>query len=493
MKDVKHTKKVIVLMLSMLLISVLSCLLSVGAFADGDEIKVIKDGTEMEFDSEPIIVNSRTLVPMRAIFESYGANVSWNSETETVTAECGETKISMQIGNADMIINGEILELDAAPEIVRSRTMVPARAVSEAFGSQVEWDAENRIVVIRSKAEQNSVMDGTEISDSFRYENYDGEYNGVSIFDNYKRDYFGMELLSISDKQGEEYADIVNKMAADLPDVRVFCGIAPTAAEFYAATAYRTNYLSAISKIYNRLNKNVTAFNIEQVLMDKADEYIYFRTDHHWTQLGAYYAYREFCNVSGNIPAELDEFETKTIKNYLGSWVRVTGGTDGFEMLGNSPDTIELYMPKRGYEGVSASDMDMQVSHKKRQLMNTAFGSYTIFLEGDFPIEFYHTDIDNGKSICIIKESYGNAFSAWLINNYEYVYIVDYRLLNGNGDNGNRFTVKEFYDKYRYDDLLVISYPFTVIADDLREMLGQTADINNQYNNVENTGEALEG
>ena len=475
----KHMKKIFIrgiLCAALLLTASAAVIFSsdIKAFADNDRIVVVKDGIELSFDTDPVIVNSRTLVPVRAIFESYGAEVYWDSGTEMVTAICGDTDIMLQIGNTEMVVNSDRIKLDAAPEIMGDRTMVPARAISEAFGSVVEWDDENRIVIIRSPVEYSPIMDGTEIVDNYRYENYDGLYNGVSVFDNDKRDYFGMELLSISELQGEEYADIINGMEEDLPDdVRVFCGIAPTAAEFYAMAAYRTNYLASISKIYNRLNSNVIPFNIERAMMERANEYIYFRTDHHWTQLGAYYAYREFCDVSGNIPPELNEFEMRTIKNHLGSWSRVTAGTDGFDMLENSPDTIELYMPKNAYEGMSYSDMDMQESYKKMQIMNTAFGSYAIFLEGDYPLEVYHTDIDNGKSICIIKESYGNAFSTWLINNYEYVYIADYRIFNGNGDNSNKFNVKDFYDLYHFDDLLILSYPYTIIADDLRQMLGQ--------------------
>ncbi len=130
-------------------------------------------------------------------------------------------------------------------------------------------------------------MSGTLITDDYRYDNYDGVYNGVSIFDRDKTDYFGMELLNIKYKSGEEYAEIVNGMAEELENVRVFCGIAPTAAEFYATKAYKTNYLASISHIYNRLSDRVIPLNIEKAMMENADKYIYFRTDHHWTHLGS--------------------------------------------------------------------------------------------------------------------------------------------------------------------------------------------------------------
>ena len=175
--------------------------------------------------------------------------------------------------------------------------------------------------------------------------------------------------------------------------------------------------------------------------------------------------------------SELDEFEKRTINNYLGSWGKVTVDTDGYNMLDSSRDIIEFYMPKVEFEGQSYSEMEMDKPTKNMQLINPAFGNYAIFLEGDNPLEYYHTNVDNGKSICIIKESFGNAFSTWLLNNYENVYIVDYRIFNNNGENYNTFTVKEFYDMYNFDDLLVLSYPYTIQQEDLRQMLGQTWEI----------------
>lgn len=467
MKDLKYYTAVI------MIFAVITFGLCISAFAQGEDVRLIKDGEELVLERPPIIVNSRTLVPMRAIFESYDADVMWDEGTEIATAEYENVRVSFQIGSAEMTVDDEIIHLDTVPEIIDDKTMVPARAISEAFGSVVEWDEENRIVVIRTPVEANPITDGTVITDDYRYQNYDGEFNGVSVFDNLDGGYFGMELLNITKRKGGEFADIVNKMAEDAPNTKVYCSVVPTAGEFYAASAYRTNYLASMSHIYNCLSPKVTPFNLDKVMMDRANEYIYFRTDHHWTQLGAYYAYLEFCAVSGNNPAELSGFERRDIKDYLGSWVRTMVDTDGFDMLGQSSDTIELYMPNVDYEGMSYSDMEMTVSPYERRIMNTAFGNYNIFLEGDYPLEVYHTEVDNGKSICIIKESYGNAFSSWLINNYENVYIVDYRMFNGNNYNPNIFDVGEFCEMYGVDDLLVLSYPYTIVADDLRGMMGQ--------------------
>lgn len=109
-------------------------------------IPIIVDGREIVCDQPPVIIHDRTLVPLRAIFEALGANVNWYDATKTVTATKGTTKISLTIGSSMMYKNGEALSIDYAGEIINNRTMVPVRAISEAFGAKVEWDNDNRTV-----------------------------------------------------------------------------------------------------------------------------------------------------------------------------------------------------------------------------------------------------------------------------------------------------------------------------------------------------------
>ncbi len=113
-----------------------------------DNVTVTVDGTRLTFDQQPIIENGRTLVPVRAIFESLGATVDWEPATETVSAYQGSSHVVMQIGSQIMIQDGKTVWLDVPPRIVGSRTLVPLRAVSEAFGAHVEWIAETQAVVI---------------------------------------------------------------------------------------------------------------------------------------------------------------------------------------------------------------------------------------------------------------------------------------------------------------------------------------------------------
>ncbi|MGN0149453.1 MAG: serpin family protein [Clostridia bacterium] len=150
-----------------IILSAVMLLVSVPAIADADsEIKVFADGKQLEFDVQPIIENDRTLVPMRAIFEALGAEVSWDEEKQLIiavkkTSENTQTNIEITIGESVMkkstmkstdISDTEdtVVALDVPARIVNDRTLIPLRAVSEAFDCDVQWDGEARTVTVTS-------------------------------------------------------------------------------------------------------------------------------------------------------------------------------------------------------------------------------------------------------------------------------------------------------------------------------------------------------
>ncbi|WP_202080840.1 copper amine oxidase N-terminal domain-containing protein [Caldalkalibacillus salinus] len=114
-----------------------------------DEVSIMLNDQVQVYAQDPVIVNGRTLVPMRGIFESLQADVKWDNETKSVTAVREDVKIYLQIGDHQAMMNGHALELDTEAIIVNQTTMVPLRFVSEALGAEVEWDGEHQIVHIR--------------------------------------------------------------------------------------------------------------------------------------------------------------------------------------------------------------------------------------------------------------------------------------------------------------------------------------------------------
>ena len=111
-------------------------------------ITVKINGQLVNFDQPPIIIDGRTLVPLRAIFEALGATVDWNGNTQTVTSKKGSTSISLSIDSNSMYKNGKSVTLDVPAQLINDRTLVPARAVAEAFGCDVDWDDTTKTITI---------------------------------------------------------------------------------------------------------------------------------------------------------------------------------------------------------------------------------------------------------------------------------------------------------------------------------------------------------
>ena len=124
-------------------------IMSSAVCAEGD-IKVILDGGEVGFDVPPMIIKDRTMVPMRAVFEALGADVEWDEATRTVTARRDDTELLIVPDSDVMIKNSQPVRLDAGCVIIDGRTLVPVRAVSEAFGCNVSWEQDTRSVIIKT-------------------------------------------------------------------------------------------------------------------------------------------------------------------------------------------------------------------------------------------------------------------------------------------------------------------------------------------------------
>jgi len=128
------------------------------AYASG--ISIIADGAPVTSDVAPRIINDRTMVPMRAIFEALGADVYWEDSTKTVTGVKNNKTVVLQVGNSVMINNGAETVLDTPPVIAEGRTLVPVRAIAEGLNARVSWNGETRTVYIYT-------TDGKELKVSF--------------------------------------------------------------------------------------------------------------------------------------------------------------------------------------------------------------------------------------------------------------------------------------------------------------------------------------
>ncbi len=137
-------KKIIAVVLAMLFI-----LTSFSAFADSD-ITLTLNGEVLNSDVAPVIVNDRTMVPFRAIFEALNIEVNWSDALRKVYATSDGVTVILTVDSTKMLVNDEMITLEAAPFIMNDRVLVPVRAVCEALKCTVDWDGANRIVKIKT-------------------------------------------------------------------------------------------------------------------------------------------------------------------------------------------------------------------------------------------------------------------------------------------------------------------------------------------------------
>ncbi|MGL4362880.1 MAG: family 10 glycosylhydrolase [Cellulosilyticaceae bacterium] len=122
--------------------------ISSGLLKISDAIRLVINGEQMRTEVDPVMQNNTTLVPLRIISENLGAEVKWDGETKQITIKDKEQIISLMIGNNDVYVNGIKTTLNVAPTLINSTTLVPIRFISETIGAQVDWLKEEKIVKI---------------------------------------------------------------------------------------------------------------------------------------------------------------------------------------------------------------------------------------------------------------------------------------------------------------------------------------------------------
>ena len=119
-------------------------------FAEPDDVSVRVDNVSINFDQAPVIENGRTLVPIRAVFESAGAEVSWEQETQTAILTKDNYIVTVKLGESFITKNGMPIAIDSPSQIINDRTMVPMRKIFETLDAQVDWDGElQRVTAVR--------------------------------------------------------------------------------------------------------------------------------------------------------------------------------------------------------------------------------------------------------------------------------------------------------------------------------------------------------
>ena len=323
------------------------------------------------------------------------------------------------------IHNVNMQEAQSVQEEVKEDTSVSAESeiISE---NKEESSLENDEIKETTDISQSAVTSESEASkpEPKPAEEQATANNGIYV---YKGKAFAM--FGASRSMGDYYASAVNYYHQVFGDsVKIYNLIVPSAIEYGMPEKYKKMsqpQKPAIEYVYSKLDPAVTPVRIYDTLMEHKDEYIYFGTDHHWTALGAYYAYTEFAKAAGITPADINTLPKKTLNNFIGTLYNQTNDSSLLE----HPDHVDYYEMAYPVECSRVQQGEPYTYYSEPLYGEYALpgNSYSVFLHGDFPLTKIVTGNKNGKKIAVIKESYGNAFAPFLINNYEEIYVVDER------------------------------------------------------------------
>jgi hypothetical protein len=243
--------------------------------------------------------------------------------------------------------------------------------------------------------------------------------------------YNGMAIQRFSGSTGasRRYLSVMESIRSKVdPSINIYSVIIPTHAEYYLPPASRPGGLTeaeVATFIDANLPVGLTAINVMERLRAHRNEYIFYNTDHHWSGLGAYYAYEGFCEGIGMNPVPLSKMASRNNGRFLGSLYNITRDP----AVAEKGDTMILNYPTIK---VTGTELNANLSKKSSaKLVYESTGNYVAYLGGDKPCLRFQTENKNGRKILVVKNSFGNPFSVYLVSHFEEVFVIDYRYFNG--------------------------------------------------------------
>lgn len=261
------------------------------------------------------------------------------------------------------------------------------------------------------------------------------------------KDGFLLQKLPPSTIPLEEQMAYVRQFGERLA-VPLYFMLAPNSAEILAEKLPRfapipdqRQYLEQAKLLLGEAGRPISIYN---TLIQHKDEDIYYRTDHHWTTLGAYYAYRQLMQAMGTIPLELTDFEIKRVSD---SFFGTLFSKSNFRHV--APDLIELWIPQ--------NELTHQVTYvDDGRVSNTLYDwdqldkrdQYALFLGGNHALTIVETAEAPEKTLLVIKDSYAHSLIPFLTPHYQEIHVADLRYLN--------ISVEEYAEQISADEVLIL-------------------------------------
>lgn len=246
------------------------------------------------------------------------------------------------------------------------------------------------------------------------------------------------ELFGGSEDTAKTYADTVTSLAGKLSGINVYSMIVPNHTEYGlpqrlkdGSVVQSNSQADNIKAAYENMGSGVTPVNAYNYLAEHNKEYTYFHSDHHWTGLGAYYAYKAFADTLKMTPLDLAQCTEKQIDGFTGTFSDMASGLE--------PDSVHYWefpysvSMELHYDGGTTETYDSPYYENAVAGSNT----YGVFIFGDNPLTILTSQSENAepnRKIAVVKESYGNAFVPYLTQNFSEVHIMDLRTFRSNSD-----------------------------------------------------------
>lgn len=251
--------------------------------------------------------------------------------------------------------------------------------------------------------------------------------NGVYMGSN---GYLLQKPVRVNNDLLEKNIAALNKFAYSLGEMPVYFLLAPNSAEILSdkLPPYATVNSDIIEQVKNKLNSEINFIDVYDSLKDHSNEYIYFKTDHHWTQRGAYYAYLKASNFMGFSAIDIKDFNIETVSE---SFYGTLYSKSGIRFV--NPDCIEILKPevkadiKVEYIDTNKTSNSLyETSHLKSK------DKYSVFLDGNHALVKISTNLNTGKKLLVIKDSYAHSLVPLLTNHYDEIHMIDLRYFNMN-------------------------------------------------------------
>lgn len=245
----------------------------------------------------------------------------------------------------------------------------------------------------------------------------------------------GFNQMGFNELQANRYIETMNRFAKVLEPhgVRVVSAPCPTSVGVMVEESYLEMLGCApqnevIGYLHENMDESIVTVDTFTNLVEHNDEYVYFRTDHHWTALGAYYAYVSLCETLGYEPASLEEdFELWNQGDFKGTLYGKVRWPGKLRM-----DTLDTYLPKGNitmYAHFKNNNNKAEYPIVSDWSAKNPTGKYSAFLGSDCPmVEIVNEDLpEDAPSCVVVKDSFGNCYVPFLSKTYRRVYAIDYR------------------------------------------------------------------